>query len=154
MYCLIYVLPLYASASTRAAAGRPRDAPDAIRARIRAVSLSTTFCSAATFALIWNSSSANQVSPWHLMGYWPLGVYDSCKTLLLTSLLFAGPLYECLIVDGVWESWIRLEPVSQLWTDWPMWRNMVAVRIPFIQDIKHHGHFNLCLHSTSLGARY
>ncbi|OAQ62274.1 CaaX-protease [Pochonia chlamydosporia 170] len=60
------------------------------------------------------------------MGYWPIGVSDATKSLLLTGLLFAGPLYECLIIDGVWESWLRLEPLARLQRDWAMWRNMVA----------------------------
>lgn len=126
IYCIIYVLPLYASSTTRAAAGRPRDAPEAIRARIRSVTFSTTLCSLVTFVIISNSSLSNN-SPLHLMGYWPLGMVEACKSLLLTCLLFSGPLYENLLVEGNWRCWLSLEPLQQLWFDWAVWRNMMAV---------------------------
>lgn len=61
------------------------------------------------------------------MGYWPIGIGDTAKALLLTGLLFAAPLYECMVIDGYWNQWLRLEPLCRLWTEWPMWRNMVAV---------------------------
>lgn len=61
------------------------------------------------------------------MGYWPVGLVDTLRVLGLTALLFAGPLYECLIVDGAWQQWLHLEPLKTVWSDWPTWRNMVAV---------------------------
>ncbi|KAG5975716.1 hypothetical protein E4U55_007599, partial [Claviceps digitariae] len=125
-YCIIYVLPLYASAATRAAAGRPRDSSDAIRARIRSVSLSTLLCSLATLVIISRSSIALRYSPWNLMGYWPPGVVEACKALLLTCLLFSGPLYEHLVIEGTWRSWVSLDPLKEVWSDWAVWRNMVA----------------------------
>ncbi|QPG95768.1 hypothetical protein C2857_001996 [Epichloe festucae Fl1] len=125
-YCLIYVLPLYASPATRAVAGRPRDAPEAIRARIRSVSLSTALCSLVTFVLVKRSPISLNVSPWNLMGYWPIGMVEAGKTVLLTGLLFLGPLYECLLIDGNWRSWSSLDPLKQVWSDLAVWRNMVA----------------------------
>ncbi|PNY23525.1 CAAX prenyl protease 2 [Tolypocladium capitatum] len=150
-YCLVYVLPLYASAATRASPTRSRDAPEAIRARIRSVSLSTAACSVATLLILLRSPStagstsgpasasgeptaSHQLSSsLHLMGYWPLGLLETARALLLTALLFAGPLYECLVVDGVWREWLRLEPLRHVGTDWPAWRNMVAVRPPLLR---------------------
>ncbi|KAG6042171.1 hypothetical protein E4U41_003917 [Claviceps citrina] len=126
IYCLIYVLPLYASSATRAAAGRPRDAPEAIRARIRSASFSTFLCSLATFLIIGNSSMSLDNSPWTLMGYWPLGMVEACRSLLLTCLLFLGPLYEHLLIDGSWRRWPSLDGFKHVWSDWAVWRNMVA----------------------------
>ncbi|UKZ68781.1 uncharacterized protein TrAtP1_009800 [Trichoderma atroviride] len=61
------------------------------------------------------------------MGYWPLGVTETLKTCLLTGALFAAPLYECLVVDGVWREWVDgLEPLRHVWAEWPAWRNYVA----------------------------
>ncbi|KAM6484259.1 CaaX prenyl protease [Trichoderma sp. SZMC 28011] len=129
-YTLIYVLPLYASSETRAAPGKSRDAPEAIRARIFVVSLSTTACSLVTFLLlpyVCTSAAATSCSPLHLMGYWPLGLVETLKSCLLTGLLFAAPLYECLIIDGVWREWASgLQPLREIWAEWPTWRNLVA----------------------------
>jgi prenyl protein peptidase len=127
-YCFVYVLPLYASAATRPSPTRSRDAPEAIRARIRAVSFSTAACSVATLLILF-CLDVDRFSPWHLMGYWPVNLVSSAKAVFLTALLFAGPLFECLVVDGEWQQWLRLQPIQHVWSDWPAWRNLVAVRL-------------------------
>ncbi|KAM5353759.1 hypothetical protein ACJ41O_000409 [Fusarium nematophilum] len=121
VYCLVYVVPLYFSAATRPSPTRSRDAPEAIRARILVVSLSTALCSLVTLYLL-SSSSIAHPEPLHFMGYWPIGLWDAARALWLTALLFAGPLYESLVVDGA----ARLEPLRDIWNDWSIWRNMVA----------------------------
>ncbi|KAL7806456.1 CaaX-protease [Trichoderma gracile] len=132
-YTLVYVLPLYASAQTRASPGRSRDAPEAIRARITAVSLSTTACSLATLLLLPHvcdsaaATAATSCSPLRLMGYWPVGLAETLKSCLLTGLLFAAPLYESLVIDGGWREWISgFQPLQDIWAEWPAWRNLVA----------------------------
>lgn len=104
------------------------------------MSFSTALCSLTTCFLLQKTSfTVNHASLWHIMGYWPLGIVDACKSLLLTALLFAGPLYECLLIDGMLESWLRLEPLTQLWSDWAMWRNMIAVRPLLPHHLIFHG---------------
>ncbi|EGR44294.1 CaaX-protease [Trichoderma reesei QM6a] len=130
-YTLVYVLPLYASPQTRASPGRSRDAPEAIRARITAVSLSTTACSLATLLLLPHvcdaTAAATSCSPLRLMGYWPVGLAETLKSCLLTGLLFAAPLYEALVIDGGWREWISgFQPLRDIWAEWPAWRNLVA----------------------------
>ncbi|TFA97935.1 hypothetical protein CCMA1212_010332 [Trichoderma ghanense] len=132
-YTLVYVLPLYASPQTRASPGRSRDAPEAIRARIFAVSLSTTACSLATLLLLPHvcdsaaGTAATSCSPLHLMGYWPIGLTEALKSCLLTALLFAAPLYESLVIDGGWREWVSgFQPLRDIWAEWPAWRNLVA----------------------------
>jgi prenyl protein peptidase len=125
-YCFIYVLPLYAWNATRPSPTRSRDAPEAIRARIRAVTFSTTVCSVLTL-LILQFLDASPLSPLHLMGYWPVDLFTSAKAVFLTALLFAGPLFENLVIDGEWREWTRLDPLKRVWADWPTWRNLVAV---------------------------
>ncbi|KAL6864359.1 CaaX prenyl protease [Trichoderma novae-zelandiae] len=130
-YTLVYVLPLYASAQTRASPWRSRDAPEAIRARIFVVSLSTTACSLATLLLLPHvcapAAAATSCSPLRLMGYWPPGLTEALKSCLLTGLLFAAPLYECLVIDGAWREWASgLRPLRDIWAEWPAWRNLVA----------------------------
>lgn len=122
MYCLIYVLPLHLSPAARAAPNRSRDDPIAIRVRIRAVSLSTAACSLATLVLRLPAGDA-----WHQMGYWPQGLLDAAASVALTALLFAAPLYERLVIDGYWKDCLRLEPLANIWSEWPTWRNLVAV---------------------------
>ncbi len=61
------------------------------------------------------------------MGYWPLGLAEAGGSLLLTAILFSGPLYETLLVDGAWRQWLSLQPVSDL-REWIRWRNIIAVR--------------------------
>lgn len=65
------------------------------------------------------------------MGYWPVGLAETAKTLLLTAILFAGPLYETFIVYGAWRDWLSFQPVIELFSEWTTWRNIVAVRISF-----------------------
>jgi hypothetical protein len=128
VYCLVYVIPLYFSTATRPSPTRSRDAPEAIRARILVVSLSTAVCSLVTLYLLSSHGAVAVREPLHFMGYWPLGLVDAARALGLTALLFAGPLYESLVIDGAAHQWLRLEPLRDLWTDWPTWRNLVAVR--------------------------
>lgn len=75
--------------------------------------------------IVTRSRSADDA--WHMLGYWPLGLFEAGQAFLLTGLLFAGPLYERLIIDGSWEDWMRLKPISATWSQWPAWRNYVAV---------------------------
>ncbi|PHH59651.1 hypothetical protein CDD81_2774 [Ophiocordyceps australis] len=124
IYCLIYVLPLYAWSATRPSPRRSRDAPDSIRARIRAVSASTFACSLTTFFILHCTHLPS--SPLRRMGYWPLGLFETVNALFLTALLFAAPIYESLLIDGWWRGWVRLEPLRHLWAHWPTWRNLVA----------------------------
>lgn len=100
------------------------------------MSLSTAACSLASLGLLHllpapTGRDDAPVTPWHLMGYWPLGLLEATRALALTALLFAGPLFEALLVDGGWRLWLRLEPLADIWSDWPTWRNLVAVRFSF-----------------------
>ncbi|KAI1638822.1 hypothetical protein F4809DRAFT_598144 [Biscogniauxia mediterranea] len=67
------------------------------------------------------------------MGYWPVGLVEAGKCLLLTAILFSGPLYETLVVDGAWREWFSLQPVSRLFSEWTLWRNIVAG--PFTEEV-------------------
>lgn len=63
----------------------------------------------------------------HAMGYWPLGVKEAAKSLLLTGILFSAPLFEMLLLDGFWGEWTTLRPLLRLWSSWTTWRNIVIV---------------------------
>lgn len=107
-----------------------RDAPSVIRARVRTVSVSTFLCCAATY--FWMVYKANflPLEALRLLGWWPVGVLEVGRGVLLTVLLFMGPLFERAIVDGEWKSWIRGGRVVESLSGWIGWRNYVAVRLP------------------------
>ncbi|RCI10911.1 hypothetical protein L249_5398, partial [Ophiocordyceps polyrhachis-furcata BCC 54312] len=139
LYCGIYVLPLHCLSSTSLLPSRSRDDPRLIRARVRAVSLSTVACSLITYFILRRASLTTGTIPHngsvssttisrclHFMGFWPPGLLETFQASLLTALLFAGPIYERLLVDGLWRQWLQLIPLKLLWEDWPTWRNIIA----------------------------
>ncbi|KAM7182750.1 hypothetical protein V8F33_014054 [Rhypophila sp. PSN 637] len=131
-YALIYVLPFYASSLTRPSPTLSRDAPSVIKARITSVTISCIICCLSTYLILTSGFptgnetglSSNHVI--HLMGFWPLAVVDSLRALLLTGLLFLGPLFLYFIVESGWRDWLHLDPLREIYSDWTAWRNLVA----------------------------
>ncbi|KAK6952736.1 hypothetical protein Daesc_005030 [Daldinia eschscholtzii] len=103
-----------------------RDAPSVIRARIASVSLTCVACSTITFVILTSQDRATTAEALHALGYWPLGLVETARCLLLTAILFAGPLYERLVVDEGWRDWLSLKPLSDLFGELTTWRNIVA----------------------------
>jgi prenyl protein peptidase len=66
----------------------------------------------------------------HKLGYFPIGFYESAKALLLTAILFIGPLFEAGIAEGKWRDWIRLRGLNACIRGWIGYRNYVAVSEP------------------------
>lgn len=152
VYTLLYVIPFYLSPRTRPSPSLSRDAPSVIRARITSVSLTCAITSLATFLVLANKGSLDNAHVLHVMGYWPLGLSESARALLLTAILFAGPLFEYFVVDGGWRDWVGsasggggapltmtkdspsssspsfLQPVRDVLFggDWTAWRNYIA----------------------------
>ncbi|KAF3770299.1 Abi-domain-containing protein, partial [Cryphonectria parasitica EP155] len=125
LYTLLYVIPFYLSPRTRPSARLSRDAPSVIRARITAVSLTCALTSLCTLGVLVVTGKYENAQALHAMGYWPVGVVESFRALLLTALLFAGPLFEALVVEGGWRSWVTLEPMKMVLEEWTAWRNYV-----------------------------
>lgn len=46
--------------------------------------------------------------------------------LFLTSLLFAGPLFERAVIDSGWREWINGREIHETLSSWIGWRNFVA----------------------------
>ena len=69
--------------------------------------------------------SSTPLTTLHLMGCHPTGLLPSFKALLLTAILFLGPLFESAIVEGNWCSWVCLRGLTTLWNDLPTYRNLV-----------------------------
>ncbi|KAI1412981.1 hypothetical protein F5Y13DRAFT_189782 [Hypoxylon sp. FL1857] len=133
IYTLIYVVPFYLSPTTRPSPTLSRDAPSVIRARIASVSLTCVACSAITFVILTSQGQATAAETLHTLGYWPIGLVETGKCFLLTAVLFAGPLYEYLVVDEGWRDWLTLRPLSELFSEWTKWRNIVAG--PFTEEV-------------------
>ncbi|KAI9660295.1 MAG: hypothetical protein M1829_006497 [Trizodia sp. TS-e1964] len=133
LYTLSYVLPFYIFASTRPSPHLSRDAPSCIQARIRAVTLSSAVCSAATYLLMVRKGLA---SPWealHWLGWWPVGLREISQAMLLTATLFLGPIFEKGVVEGGWRAWLRGGGVGETLGSWIGWRNFVAG--PFTEEV-------------------
>lgn len=62
----------------------------------------------------------------HLLGWYPISPFDIIKTLTLTALLFAGPLFERGIIDSGWREWIKGRDLHETISSWIGWRNYVA----------------------------
>ncbi|KAI8635017.1 CaaX protease [Xylariaceae sp. FL1651] len=69
----------------------------------------------------------------HSMGYWPVGLAETGRSLLLTAILFSGPLFETLVVEGGWRHLFSLQSMSGLFGEWIVWRNIVAG--PFTEEV-------------------
>ncbi|AEO57682.1 hypothetical protein MYCTH_49425 [Thermothelomyces thermophilus ATCC 42464] len=126
LYALSYFVPFYLSKATRPSPALSRDAPSVIRARIRFVTLSCLACTVVTYQVLTRAGGTTPLEALHLLGLWPVALRDSLRVLFLTALLFAGPLYSCLIVERGWADWVRLQPLVEVWEEWTTWRNIVA----------------------------
>ncbi|EAW08632.1 CAAX prenyl protease RCE1 [Aspergillus clavatus NRRL 1] len=123
---LFYVVPFYISPTTRPSPTLSRDAPSVIRARIRAVTWS---CSVSTLAVLWLIIAKKHASfseALRLLGWWPISLWDISRALLLTAVLFTGPLFERGIAEGEWGDWIKGGRISETLYGWIGWRNYVA----------------------------
>lgn len=130
---LAYVLPFYISKTTRPSASLSRDAPSVIRSRVRAVTLA---CIGSTFFVVALASLQGDISlpeTLKMLGWWPIGFVEIAQSLLLTAVLFSGPLFERGIAEGDWRSWVRGEGLSETLRSWIGFRNFVAVCVVSLQ---------------------
>jgi prenyl protein peptidase len=124
------VAPFYFSSATRPSQQLSRDAPSVIKARIQSVVLSSIICSAVTFFILSFDKNGTALRALHNLGYFPIGLVDTAKSLTLLAILFLGPLYEAGVVEGSWRDWIRLRGFRELLGSWIGYRNLVAVWSP------------------------
>ena len=61
-----------------------------------------------------------------LLGWYPLGILDVAKSLLLTTVLFTGPLFEKAVIETRWKEWIRGQTFRENLGSWIGWRNYIA----------------------------
>ena len=129
LFTLIYVLPFYLFRATRPSPVLNRDAPAVISARIRTVSLTCLISTLSTIYLIHHQSTkptnttvGTLSSTLHLLGYYPLlHPFTTVTTtllnpLLLTFLLFLGPLFETLLLQRSYQHWFSSQSPNSLIT--------------------------------------
>jgi prenyl protein peptidase len=106
-----------------------------IRARIRAVTWS---CALGTLAVLWLIVAKNNASiseAVRLLGWWPINLWDICRALLLTAVLFTGPLFERGIAEGEWKDWLKGNKISETLHGWIGWRNYIAVSRTRVKEL-------------------
>ncbi|KAM0793833.1 hypothetical protein BDR22DRAFT_827472 [Usnea florida] len=133
IYTVLYVLPFYFSSTTRPSPTLSRDAPSVVRARIRYVTASVSICSVLTIYVI---STCAEVSYWEtfrLLGWYPVSFLDISKAVLLTGLLFAGPLFEKGVIESGWRHWAKGQDLNETLSSWIGWRNYIAG--PFTEEM-------------------
>lgn len=54
---------------------------------------------------------------------------DIVRSLILTAILFIGPLFERGIAEGEWRSWFKKAQISETLGGWIGWRNYVVVSV-------------------------
>jgi len=122
----LYVLPFYLSKSTRPSPTLNRDAPSVIRARIQTVTFACIVASSATFYLLVVTAKLPPGDALHLLGWWPVHPTDVVKCCALTLVLFAGPVFEKIFVEGDLEDWRRGRRLVESLSSWQGYRNYVA----------------------------
>lgn len=125
-FTLVYIIPLYLSSATRPSPTLTRDAPSSIRARVRAVTISSLLSLALTILILHGSGEVSPQGILHLLGVWPISILDIGKVLLLVMTLFAGPLFENGIVDGGLKHWIWFRGLHETLSSWIGYRNYVV----------------------------
>ncbi|ORX92186.1 hypothetical protein BCR34DRAFT_262892 [Clohesyomyces aquaticus] len=126
VFTLIYVVPFYLSSATRPSPQLSRDAPSSIRARVRAVTLSSLISIVLTIYVLYYYGRAPPQEILRLLGVWPISLLDTAKTMLLVATLFAGPLFEAGVVDGGCKDWIRGRRMYEVLSSWMGYRNFVV----------------------------
>ncbi|PKY06063.1 prenyl protein protease [Aspergillus campestris IBT 28561] len=121
---LVYVAPFYLSSATRPSQTLSRDTPSVIRARIRAVTLSCIISVIAVLGLL-IQNDVTVPEAMHLLGWWPIGLAEVLCTLLLTAILFVGPLFE-RVAEGEWKHGSPVGRIYESLNSWAGWRNYVA----------------------------
>lgn len=125
-FTLTYVVPFYLSAATRPSPTLNRDAPSVIRARIRTVTLACIVASTATLYLLLATAKLTIWDALHLLGWWPIRPFELVRACALTILLFIGPLFEKIFIEGDVDDFRRGRKIVESLSSWQGYRNYVA----------------------------
>lgn len=149
-FTAFYVLPFYLSPLTRPSPILPRDSPTVIRARVTSVTLSCIVSALITIYIFHTYAHASLPQTFRLLGWYPISLPDVFKPILLTALLFTGPLFERGIVESGWREWIRGRKLFECLGSWQGFRNYVAVRLDLLYRPILYLHRHALLFPTAL----
>jgi len=121
-----YVIPFYLFSTTRPTRTLSRDAPSVIRTRVRIVSMACIVTTVAALMLMTQKGNLSMAQSLKILGWWPVSSRDIFCDVLLTAILFAGPLFERGAVEGGWKGWIRGQGLSETLGSWIGFRNFIA----------------------------
>lgn len=91
------------------------------------VSIACLISTLVVLAIATQKGNATVTEALKLLGVWPIGTLEILRSLLLTAILFAGPLFERGIAQGEWKAWLRGEGLVECLRSWIGFRNYVAV---------------------------
>lgn len=98
-----------------------------IKARIRAVGVTCVASTAVTVLILVGWGGAKPQDVLRLLGLFPVHPLDVVKCVILVAILYLGPLFEFLVVEGNWRQWGNWRFIkSFVWDDWQGWRNIVV----------------------------
>ncbi|KAI5293876.1 hypothetical protein KEM52_005071 [Ascosphaera acerosa] len=125
-FTVVYVLPFYVLPGARASSPWvDRDDAAVIQRRIRAVTISSALCSIGVFGFLVGWAGRSPLDALAVMGWWPVGLREALQCLLLTAVLFTGPLFLSLVVDREARQWAQR--AREIRTDWVLWRNVAPI---------------------------
>lgn len=125
----LYIAPFYISPTLKTTPVNSRDSPNVIRARVKAVGGTGLISVLAAIYLftVYGQDSPRDII--RLLGIAPVFFDDILKTLALVAILFVGPLYESLIVDGEWREFTPKNFKHNFYDSWVGYRNHVVAPI-------------------------
>ena len=95
--------------------------------------MSVSICSLLTIYVISTRAEVSYWETFHLLGWYPFSVLDISKAVLLTGLLFAGPLFEKGVIESGWRHWAKGQDLNETLSSWIGWRNYIAG--PFTEEV-------------------
>ncbi|CAD0093864.1 unnamed protein product, partial [Aureobasidium vineae] len=126
LFTIIYIAPFYLSPTLRSNSITNRNTPSVIKARTRAVFWSCVASVIITVCVLFFRGHVAVGEVLHLLGVYPVNVLDTAESFLLVAILFAGPLFERVIVEGEWRSWGATAIKETVYEDLIGWRNLVV----------------------------
>lgn len=90
------------------------------------VTLACIVASAATLYLLLVTAQVDPTSALHILGWWPIQPVTILRCLLLTTLLYLGPLFELVFVDRIFSQLRRGRAIVESLSSWQGYRNYVA----------------------------
>ncbi len=161
------MFPFYLSKTTRPSPSLSRDAPSVIRSRIRFVTFSVIASTLTSIYVLNIHAELSFFETLRLLGWYPISISEIGRALLLTGILFAGPLFERGLAGSGWRDWIRGQRLNETLSSWIGWRNFIAVRMHQSQPVpifhtnvvcypgSHNGRIDIPLaHGASAPSRY